>query len=78
VKRYVNSILDFLDISRKLNKEQLTKVSEEINDLPLDKIPALIEQLELQMKESAKNLAFEEAAKYRDQIQHLRQKLLGH
>jgi excinuclease ABC subunit B len=78
VKKSVNSILDFLDISRKLNKEQLTKVSEEINDLPLDKIPALIEQLELQMKESAKNLAFEEAAKYRDKIQHLRQKLLGH
>ncbi len=76
-KKSVNSILNFLDFSRKLNKEQLTQVSQEMNELSLDKIPNLIEQLEIQMKECAKNLEFEEAAKYRDQIHHLRQKLLG-
>jgi excinuclease ABC subunit B len=29
------------------------------------------------MQEAAKNLEFEEAAKYRDKIKHLRDKLLG-
>ncbi|HEY9689248.1 MAG TPA: UvrB/UvrC motif-containing protein [Coleofasciculaceae cyanobacterium] len=37
----------------------------------------LIEKLEAQMKEAAKNLEFEEAAKYRDRIRHLRDRLLG-
>ena len=36
------------------------------------------EAVEAQMKEAAKNLEFEEAAKYRDRIKHLRDKLLGH
>ena len=40
-------------------------------------MPALIEQLEAQMKEAAKNLEFEKAAKLRDQVQVLRDKLLG-
>jgi hypothetical protein len=35
---------------------------------PLEDIPELISQLEKQMKEAAKNLDFEEAAKYRDRI----------
>jgi len=48
-----------------------------VDDLPLEQI-LLITQLEGQMKESAKNLEFEEAAKYRDRIKHLRDKLLGH
>jgi excinuclease ABC subunit B len=30
------------------------------------------------MKEAAKKQEFEEAAKYRDRIKHLRDKLLGH
>jgi excinuclease ABC subunit B len=30
------------------------------------------------MQDAAKNLEFEEAAKYRDQIKHLRDKLLGY
>jgi excinuclease ABC subunit B len=47
------------------------------DDLPLEDIPELIGQLEKQMKEAAKNLDFEEAAKYRDRIKHLRDKLLG-
>ena len=78
VKRSSNSILSFLDISRRLNSQQLEEVYEKSDELPLEKIPELIGQLEAQMKESAKNLEFEEAAKFRDRIQHLRDRLLGH
>ncbi|MEA5536243.1 excinuclease ABC subunit UvrB [Crocosphaera sp. XPORK-15E] len=78
IKRYSNSILSFLDISRRLNSQQLEEVYTQADDLPLDKIPELIQQLETQMQEAAKNLEFEEAAKYRDKIKHLRDKILGH
>ncbi|NJL81959.1 MAG: excinuclease ABC subunit UvrB [Chloroflexaceae bacterium] len=77
VKRSVNSILDFLDISRRLNSQQLEQVYEHCDELPLEKIPELITQLEDQMKTAAKNLEFEEAAKFRDRIKQLRDKLLG-
>jgi excinuclease ABC subunit B len=76
-KRSGNSILAFLDISRRLNSQQLVEVTENIADIPLEQLPVLIQQLEEQMKEAAKNLQFEEAAKYRDRVKHLRDKLLG-
>ncbi|MEQ8753512.1 MAG: excinuclease ABC subunit UvrB [Coleofasciculus sp. G1-WW12-02] len=77
VKKSSNAILAFLDVSRRLNHQQLAKVSEQVEDLPLEQIPELISQLETQMKEAAKNLEFEEAAQYRDKIKHLRDKLVG-
>ena len=77
-RRSSNAILSFLDISRRLNAQQLETVTEQVTDIPLEKIPDLIQQLELQMKESAKKLDFENAAKYRDRIQTLRDQLLGH
>ena len=77
VKKSANSILDFLDISRRLNAEQLEEVYQKSDELPLEKIPELIEQLEAKMKDAAKNLEFEEAAKYRDRIKGLRDRLLG-
>ena len=77
IKNEENSILAYLDISRRLNAEQLEEVYEQSSDLPLEKIPALIEQLEAKMKDAAKELEFEEAAKYRDRILKLRDKLLG-
>ena len=77
LKTASNSILEFLDISRRLNKEQIEEVYEKSHELPLEKIPDLIEQLEAKMKDAAKELEFEEAAKYRDRIQSLRKKLLG-
>ena len=77
-RRSSNAILSFLDISRRLNAQQLDTVTEQVADIPLEKIPDLIQQLELQMKESAKKLDFENAAKYRDRIQTLRDQLLGH
>lgn len=72
-----NSILEFLDISRRLNAQQLEEISEKVGEIPLEKIPEVIEQLELKMKDAAKKLEYEEAAKYRDRIQNLRDKLLG-
>ncbi|PSO79636.1 MAG: excinuclease ABC subunit B [Cyanobacteria bacterium QS_4_48_99] len=77
-KKSSNAILSFLDISRRLSAEQLEAVYEQSDELPLEKIPDLVEQLEGQMKEAAHNQAFEEAAKLRDRIKHLRGKLLGH
>ncbi|BAZ44787.1 excinuclease ABC subunit B [Chondrocystis sp. NIES-4102] len=77
IKNEENSILAFLDISRRLNSEQLEQITEQSAELPLEKIPELIKQLEVKMQEAAKALEFEEAAKYRDRILKLREKLLG-
>ncbi|NBD33473.1 MAG: excinuclease ABC subunit UvrB [Cyanobacteria bacterium] len=76
VKKQNNSILAFLDISRRLNAQQLEMVYEQADDLPLDKIPQLVEQLEAEMKEAAENLEFEKAANLRDRVKKLREKLL--
>lgn len=76
-KKSGNSILSFLEISRRLNVQQLEEVCEQMDEVSLDKIPNLIEQLEAQMREAAKNLEFEEAARYRDRIHKLRDRLLG-
>jgi excinuclease ABC subunit B len=78
IKRSSNSILAFLEVSRRLNAQQLEEVYEQADELPLEQIPELIGQLEELMKDAAKNLQFEEAAKYRDRIKHLRDKLVGH
>jgi excinuclease ABC subunit B len=78
-KRAGNSILAFLEVSRRLNDDQLEQASEqaEHNEVPLDALPELIQQLEDKMKTAAKNLDFEEAANLRDRIKGLRQKLVG-
>ncbi|MEY2644253.1 MAG: excinulease of nucleotide excision repair, damage recognition component [Cyanobacteriota bacterium] len=78
-KRAGNSILAFLEVSRRLNDEQLEQATEqaEHNAVPLDSLPELIQQLEEKMKAAAKNLEFEEAANLRDRIKGLRQKLVG-
>ncbi|MFM6276976.1 MAG: UvrB/UvrC motif-containing protein, partial [Dolichospermum sp.] len=46
-------------------------------ELSLEDIPELILLLEKQMKEAAKKMEFEEAAKLRDRIKYLRDKMLG-
>ena len=76
-RRRSNSILSFLEVSRRLNAQELEVAYEQKDDLPLEDIPELISQLEKQMKEAAKNLDFEDAAKYRDRIKTLRDQLLG-
>ncbi|AFZ55162.1 excinuclease ABC subunit UvrB [Cyanobacterium aponinum] len=77
-KKSSNSILEFLDISRKLNSQQLEEIYNQVEEISLDKIPDLIKQFEEKMKESAKNLEFEKAAEYRDKIKNLRAKLVSY
>ncbi|MGB7440374.1 MAG: excinuclease ABC subunit UvrB [Coleofasciculaceae cyanobacterium] len=77
-RKSVNSILSFLEVSRRLNVQQLATIDKQVDNLPLEQIPGLISQLEEQMKEAAKKLEFEEAAQYRDRIKQLRDQLLGH
>ncbi|MEN9202589.1 MAG: excinuclease ABC subunit UvrB [Thermostichus sp. DG_1_6_bins_120] len=77
IKKNSNAILSFLAISRKLSDQDLEKVFQDSEEIPLSEIPELISQLELKMKTAAKNLEFEEAAELRDKIKKLRQRLLG-
>ncbi|MFO7030904.1 excinuclease ABC subunit B [Limnospira fusiformis CCALA 023] len=77
VKSSSNAILAFLDVSRRLNSQQIDLACQQVDDLPLEEIPTLIEQLEVRMKEAAQQLEFEEAAKFRDRIRILRDKLVG-
>ncbi|KEF40771.1 MAG: excinuclease ABC subunit B [Cyanobium sp. CACIAM 14] len=78
-KRAGNAILSFLEMSRRLNEDQLEEAAEqaEQNDVPLDALPELITQLEEKMKAAAKSLEFEEAANLRDRIKTLRHRLVG-
>jgi excinuclease ABC subunit B len=77
IRKPKNSILSFLEISRKLNSQELDQAYENVEDLSMENLPELITQLETQMKEAAKKLEFEKASEYRDKIKHLRDKLLG-
>ncbi|MFM9158927.1 MAG: UvrB/UvrC motif-containing protein, partial [Dolichospermum sp.] len=63
--------------SRRLNAGDLKIVDEHLDELSLEDIPELILLLEKQMKEAAKKMEFEEAAKLRDRIKYLRDKMLG-
>jgi excinuclease ABC subunit B len=78
VRKSRNAILSFLEVSRRLNATELETLEQNVTELPLEEIPELITQLEAQMKEAAKKLEFEEAAKLRDRIKLLRDKLVGH
>ncbi|NJN75868.1 MAG: excinuclease ABC subunit UvrB [Synechococcaceae cyanobacterium RL_1_2] len=73
-----NSILSFVDITRRVNQQQLTDAIAHKEDIPMDQVPELIERLNAQMKEAATNLEFEQAAILRDQIQQLRKRLTNH
>jgi excinuclease ABC subunit B len=77
IRRVNNAILSFLEVSRRVTAQDLDQLYEQSDELPLENIPDLIVKLEAQMKESAKNLEFEEAAKLRDRIKQLRDKLVG-
>ena len=88
-KKAGNSILSFLELSRKLKKDgpdadlvevvdKAAKALEDDSDLgmALEALPELIDQLEVKMKEAAKRLDFEEAANMRDRIKSLRKKMV--
>ncbi len=74
-----NPILADLELSRQLSQNQLetATVEAEKEATPLSALPERIGQLEDQMKACAQDLKFEEAAKLRDRIRILRQKLVG-
>ncbi len=87
-KKIENSILSFLELSRKLDAGGLSKdlinivnnktdtiLNSSDNQCLLEELPDLIEKLEIKMKDAAKDLNFEEAANLRDRIKKLRQKL---
>ncbi len=87
-KKIENSILSFLELSRKLDSGGLSKdlinivnnktdaiLNSSDNQCLLEELPDLIEKLEIKMKDAAKELNFEEAANLRDRIKKLRQKL---
>ncbi|ABM73046.1 Excinuclease ABC subunit B (UvrB) [Prochlorococcus marinus str. MIT 9515] len=87
-KKIENSILSFLELSRKLetggfSKDLINVVSNKTDEILnakdnqclLEEMPNLIDKLENKMKEAAKELNFEEAANLRDRIKKLRQKL---
>ena len=87
-KKIENSILSFLELSRKLDAGGLSKdlinivnnktdaiLNTSDNQCLLEELPDLIEKLEIKMKDAAKELNFEEAANLRDRIKKLRQKL---
>jgi excinuclease ABC subunit B len=76
-KKGDDSILAFLNVSRRLNATEFDTVIDHADDIPLENLPDLIQQLETQMKDAAKNLEFEEAAKLRDRVKVLRDRLLG-
>jgi excinuclease ABC subunit B len=77
VKTGSNSILQFLDFSRRLNSQQIDTVIAHVDELSLEQIPDAIVQLEVEMKQAAKDLEFEKAATLRDRIKQLRGKLVG-
>ncbi len=87
-KKIENSILSFLELSRKLDAGGLSKdlinivnnktdviLNASDNQCLLEELPGLIDKLEIKMKDAAKELNFEEAANLRDRIKKLRQKL---
>ena len=87
-KKIENSILSFLELSRKLDAGGLSKdlinivnnktdaiLNASDNQCLLEELPDLIDKLEIKMKDAAKELNFEEAANLRDRIKKLRQKL---
>ena len=87
-KKASNSILNFLELSRKLKQDRpdadlvevVGKAAQALENDPdaglaLEALPELIDQLEAKMKDAAKKLDFEEAANLRDRVRQLRQKM---
>ncbi len=87
-KKVENSILSFLELSRKLetggfSKDLINIVNSKTDEIIesdndqclLEEMPDLIEKLEIKMKNAATELNFEEAANLRDRINKLRKKL---
>jgi len=72
VKPISNSLLEFLGLDPEKADPALKQLTEDAQKRPANELPGLIEQLELQMREAAKMLQFEQAAQLRDQIHALK------
>ncbi len=89
-KKASNSILSFLELSRRLQQDSegedfikvVGKAVDSIDDdsdsaIILEALPELIDKFEKKMKSAAEELDFEEAAKIRDKIKKLRKRMSG-
>lgn len=59
-------------------KKTQRKLQDEIKEIPLHNLPALIEELEAEMKAAARMLEFEKAAQLRDQMTALKKVMTQH
>lgn len=72
-KEISNGLLELLGHDgAKAGANALKQLESEAQEIPKNELPALIEQLELQMKEAARMLEFERAAALRDQMMALK------
>lgn len=78
-KTIVKAVQDLTDRVRSMQKQQEeAEAAETVSpaDMPVDEVTSLIKELEVEMKNAAKQLEFEKAALLRDQIIELRQVLI--
>lgn len=77
IQKHVRDITD--DIKDMKEDEALmlaeNQASYQVNQIPTDDLPMMIDQLKEQMREAAQNLEFEKAAELRDQLLELQQLL---
>lgn len=71
IKSISGGVIDVLRKNKGKNKSKDGKLKEFASDLNSESIDAKIKELKAQMKEAAKNLEFERAAKLRDEIKEL-------
>ena len=73
-RKPANAILQTLELSRRVQAKEAPG-SYTVPAVPVSDLPAVIQELEQRMQQAAQNLEFEQAARYRDQIRHLKQQL---
>jgi excinuclease ABC subunit B len=67
-KKMTNNLLDIVGLMQEAEEESTQALKDEIAEIGEDKLPLLIEEIELQMRDAAKMLDFERAAQLRDQM----------
>ncbi|MEN9254125.1 MAG: UvrB/UvrC motif-containing protein, partial [Gloeomargarita sp. SZTDM-1c_bins_89] len=73
-RKPANRILQTLEFSRRVQAKE-TPATYQATPMAAADISAHIQELEQKMREAARRLEFEQAARYRDQIQQLKQHL---
>ncbi len=67
-KKLTNNLLDIVGALHEEEELSAQALQEEVQAIGVDKLPGLIAELEIQMREAAKMLEFEKAAQLRDQM----------